>query len=150
MANRKNYSWWEYPVEFEPDDNDTVTITFPDLRGAISYGDDEEDALRHGLDALMTMISAIMDDDEDVPVPSVPKQGQRKVSLPPLVATKVLVYTEMRRQGVTKSELARRLGQDPKQVDRLLDVLHASRHDQLDRALAALGKRLEIRIFDAA
>ncbi len=148
MINRATASW-AYPVDFEPDE-DTVIIYFPDVRGAHSYGDNREDAHSHGLDALTTMISAMMDDGEEIPAPSRPRPGQRTVTLPTLVATKVVIYTEMRRQGVSKAELVRRLGQDPKQVDRLLDVFHASRHDQLDKALAALGKRIEIVIRDAA
>ncbi len=116
----------------------------------VTFGNDEEDALRHAVDALVTIISAKIADGDPVPTPSRHKPGQRTVTLPPLEATKVTIYVEMRRQGVTKAELARRLGQDPKQVDRLLDVLHASRHDQLDKALAALGKRIEIVVRDAA
>lgn len=140
----------QYPAKLEPDENKTVLITFPDLPGAISFGDDEEDALRHGADALLTVISALIDDWRVIPAPSAPRPGQRLVSLSSLAATKLAIYTEMRGQGVTKAEMARRLKQDPKQVDRLLDVLHASRHDQLDRALAALGKRIEIIVRDAA
>lgn len=141
---------WEYPVLLEPDDNDTVIVVFPDIQGAHTYGNDVEDALRHAVDCLITAVAFAVRHNQDIPEPSRPKTGQYTVTLPPLEATKVAIYVEMRRQRITKAELARRLGQDPKQVDRLLDVLHASRHDQLDKALAALGKRLEIVIRDAA
>ena len=150
MTSRKNMFSFAYPAEFEPDDNDTVIITFPDVPGAISYGEDEDDALRHGLDALITIISAYIDDGKAISEPTRPKKGQRTVTLPPLEATKTFIYMEMRRQRVTKAEMVRRLGQDPKQIDRLLDVLHSSRHDQLDKALAALGKKLEISVKDIA
>ena len=49
-----------------------------------------------------------------------------------------------------KAELARRLGARPATVDRLLDIAHASRLEQLDAALAALGKRLDVKIRNAA
>lgn len=140
---------WEYPVLLEPDDNDTVIVVFPDIPGAHTYGNDVEDALLHAADCLITAVAFIVRHNEDVPEPSRPKRGQHTVTLPPLEATKAAIYMEMRRQRITKAELARHLGQDPKQVDRLLDVLHASRHDQLDKALAALGKRVEIVIRDA-
>ncbi len=52
--------------------------------------------------------------------------------------------------GVTKAELARRLGWHGPQVDRLLDLNHASRLDQIEAALAALGKRLQVTVRDAA
>jgi antitoxin HicB len=47
---------------------------------------------------------------------------------------------------VRNAELARRLGQHLPQVDRLLDLRHVSRMDQLEGAFAALGKRIVISI----
>ncbi len=140
----------DYPVATELDDNATVLVTFPDFPEAVTYGDDEATALSNAVGAIIAAISARMDDGQDVPLPSEALDGRPSVTLPPLVAVKAAIYLEMRRQRVSKSELARRLGQNPRQVDRLLDVTHSSRHDQLDRALAALGKRLTVRIGDAA
>jgi antitoxin HicB len=56
----------------------------------------------------------------------------------------------MREAGLRKADLARRLGWHVPQVDRLLDLRHASRIDQIEAALAALGKRLVIAVRDAA
>ncbi len=56
----------------------------------------------------------------------------------------------MRAADVGKAELARRLNCHLPQIDRLLDLAHASRLDQLEQAFAALGKRLEVAIQDAA
>jgi antitoxin HicB len=56
----------------------------------------------------------------------------------------------MRDARLTQSALAERLGCDPRQVRRLLDLDHNSRLDQLEAALAALGKRLIIEVQDAA
>ena len=42
--------------------------------------------------------------------------------------------------------LARRLGWHMPQVDRLFDLRHASRLDQIEAAAHVLGKRLEVRI----
>jgi len=135
-----------YPVVLTQDDNETVLVTFPDFPEAATYGDDEDEALLNAADALRAAIAARMDDREDTPAPSRPRKGQPVVGLSALVTSKVAVYQAMREQGVTKAELARRLGQNPRQVDRLLDVTHASRHDQLDHALEVLGRCLEIRV----
>ena len=62
--------------------------------------------------------------------------------LPTLTAVKVRLYQAMREQGVGKAELARRLGWHMPQVDRVLNVEHHSRLDQMDAALAAIGRRL--------
>ena len=139
-----------YPVVLTQDDNDTVLVTFPDFPEAATCGDDEDEALLNAVDALRAVIAARMDDREHIPAPSRAPGGQPMVSLSALVASKVAVYQAMRAQNVTKADLARRLGQNPRQVDRLLDVTHASRHDQLDRALGVLGKRLDIRVRNVA
>jgi antitoxin HicB len=55
----------------------------------------------------------------------------------------------MRDKSVRKADLARRLHARQTTVDRLLDIRHASRLDQLDEALAVLGKRLDIRVRNA-
>ncbi|MDP6824399.1 MAG: type II toxin-antitoxin system HicB family antitoxin [Dehalococcoidia bacterium] len=139
-----------YPATLKQDDNGTLLVTFPDFPEAVTYGGDQDSALAEASNSLIAAISARMDDGEDIPAPSKLKSGQTAVTLPPLVAVKAAIYMEMSRQHVSKSELARRLEQNPKQVDRLLEVTHSSRHDQLDKALAALGKRLEVTVSDAA
>jgi len=56
----------------------------------------------------------------------------------------------MRALNVGKAALARRLGWHMPQVDRLLDLRHASRLDQLEQAFRALGKHVSIEIREAA
>jgi hypothetical protein len=48
----------------------------------------------------------------------------------------------MHAQGISKAELARRIGISPQQAQRLFDIHHTSRLDQIEAALAALGRRL--------
>ncbi len=136
-----------YPVELRPDDNDTLLVTFPDIPEAVTIGDDEADALAHAVDALETMIIAKMDDREDIPLPS-PLNGRPGVTLPPLTAMKVALYREMRQAHLRKADLARRLNWRPSQVDRLFDIRHASRVDQIETALRALGKTMMVEIRD--
>ena len=70
--------------------------------------------------------------------------------MPTLSEAKLNLYQAMRAEGVGKAELARRLNCHLPQVDRLLDLSHASRLEQLEAAFRALGKRLSIVIEDAA
>jgi antitoxin HicB len=51
---------------------------------------------------------------------------------------------------VRKADLARQLGWHGPQIDRLLDLDHAPRSDQIKAALAVLGKRLTVDCADAA
>jgi antitoxin HicB len=82
--------------------------------------------------------------------PSETEPALRIVRLPPLTVAKVELYRAVRAAGVSKAELGRRLGWHGPQVDRLFDLNHRSRIEHLDRALRAIGKRLEIKVADAA
>jgi antitoxin HicB len=72
------------------------------------------------------------------------------VALGPLEQAKVECYLAFRDSGLRKSELARRMRIPKTSIDRLFDLDHASRLDQLDAALRSLGKRLVVVVEDAA
>jgi antitoxin HicB len=59
---------------------------------------------------------------------------------------KLGVYQAMTEQGIKKAELARRLGWHMPQVDRLFDLRHASRLDQIEAAARVLGRQIEVRV----
>ena len=139
-----------YPAKFKPDENGAILVTFPDVPGAITFGYSEQDALAHAVDALETMLMAIIEDRDPIPAPSRLKRGQKSVRVPALTEAKLNLYQAMRAARVGKAELARRLNCHLPQVDRLLDLNHASRLDRLEAAFRALGKRLSIVIEDAA
>ena len=134
-----------YPVTLTPDDNGTILVTFPDIPEAVTFGDDEDDALLRAVDALENMLVAKMVDREDIPTPSSTDDGPY-VRLSALTTAKVLLYQVMKQQNIRKAELARRLGWHAPQADRLLDLNHASRLDQIERALAVLGKHLDVSV----
>lgn len=61
---------------------------------------------------------------------------------PVLTSLKLALRSEMLAQVVRKAEMARRLNWHPPQVDRLLDLSHASQMDQMESAFRVLGKRV--------
>ena len=129
-----------YPITLEDDDG-TVLATSPDFPELTTFGDDRDEAVARAVSALEEAIAARIHDRKDIPTPS---RGQTRAVLPTLTSVKVLLYRGMREQGVGKAELARRLGWHMPQVDRVLDVEHRSRLDQMDAALAAIGQRLSV------
>ena len=137
-----------YPVELQPDDNDTILVGSPDFPEMHTFGDDESDALRHAVDAMETAILGRMMDREPIPHPG--PIGRHSVVLPTQTVLKVELYRAMLADGLRKADLARLLGWHPPQVDRLLDVRHASRLDQIEAAFRALGRTIEIEIGKAA
>jgi len=135
----------------EEDDNDTILASIPDVPGVHSYGEKESEAIDNVREALIVMLSALMDDNEEIPTPGNIGRGKPSVAVTTLVASKVLLYTTMRDQGVSRSGLARLLGgKNPTHVTRLLNVLHKSRHDQIDEALDVLGQRLVVDLKSSA
>ena len=127
-----------------------VNVYFPDVPGAQTFGDDEQEALARAVDALETMFMGLIEYREDIPRPRAPKRGEKTVTLPALTVAKLELYQAMRAAGVGKAELARRLNCHLPQIDRLLNLAHASRLHQLEHAFSALGKRLEIAVQNAA
>ena len=129
-----------YPIVLDDDDG-AVLATSPDFPELTTFGDDREEALARAVHALEEAIAARIHDRKDIPEPS---RGAAYVVLPTLTSVKVMLYQGMREQGVGKAELARRLGWHMPQVDRVLDVEHRSRLDQMDAALGAIGRRLHV------
>lgn len=137
-----------YPVVVERD-GATFVASFPDVPQAHTVGKTKAAALARAGAALETAFVALMGDRKDIPRSS-PARGRSAIALPPLSAAKIGLYRAMRAAGVSKAELARRLDWHPPQVDRLLDLRHASRLDQIEQALHCLGKRLAVDVQNAA
>ncbi len=85
-------------------------------------------------------------DDLGIPAPSKPKRGERLVAVPVQTALKAALYLTMRECGITRVELARRLGIDEKEARRMLDPYHPTKAERLEWALAVLGKHAEVRV----
>lgn len=139
----------KYPLELTPDEG-TFMVTFPDFGEAVTSGADKADAIRQAADCLEEVIAARIAHREDIPTPSPLHDGQPSVFLSTLTSAKVLLWMEMRRQGMKKADLARVLGWDQKQVDRLFDFHHSSKVEVIDQAMKALGKRMVLELHEYA
>lgn len=137
-----------YRVHLAPDDNGTLLVTSPDFPELTTFGEDREDALARAIGAFEEAIEARMSDREEIPAPSA-GAGER-VALPVQSALKVLLYRQMLRQGVRKSDLARRMGLHKQEIDRILTLNHATSLARIERAFAALGKRVDVSIKSLA
>ena len=130
---------------FDNDDGGYV-VTFRDIPEAITQGDSIPEALTEAADCLEEAIAAYIDDKLNIPNPSAMQQGEYLVSIPIQTALKASLYLTMRETGVTKVELARILEIDEKEVRRILDPKHGTKLPTMEKALAALGKRIELRL----
>ena len=134
-----------YPILLVDDDNGTVLVRAPDFPEAVTFGDDRREAL---VRAVETAIVGRIADREEIPIPG--GVADAWVSLPSLSAAKISLYQAMREDGLGKADLAKRLGWHLPQVDRLLDLSHASRLDLIERALETLGRLLVVSVDRAA
>jgi antitoxin HicB len=133
-----------YPVVLEKDDNGTMLVSFLDVPEAHTFGDTKEEALMRAVDALLTALEARIADREPIPTPSEVGERQPRVQVPALAEAKLVLYQTMRQARVNKSQLARRLHTHLPQVDRLIDLRHRSRFDQLEAAFNALDHDIRI------
>lgn len=135
----------QYPAAFLPDTGGYV-VTFRDIPEAITQGDDEADALFMAKDALISAMDFYFEGKRPVPLPSQAEQGERMISLPASVAVKILLLNEMIKQKIGPSDLARRMGTIPQDINRLIDLHHATKIDKLEKAFEALGRRLDLSV----
>lgn len=133
---------FSYPIELIADDNDTFLVTCPDLPEVTTFGEDEGDATLRAFDAIEEAIAARIANREEIPLPC-EANGRSAVVLPIQTSLKIMLHQAMLAEGVRKADLARRLNAHAPQVDRLLDIRHASRLDQMEKAFKAVGKRLD-------
>ena len=142
-----------YEVVLEPDDNGTFMVTAPEFPEVTSFGVSQPEACQNGRNAIEEAIAGRIAAGEDVPSPMKDTTGKGWfVEVPALVFLKLALYVTCRDEGVTRAELARRLGWHREQVDRLFRLEHNSKLDQLEAAFTALGVRLsfDISMPDAA
>jgi antitoxin HicB len=140
-----------YPADLKEQEDGSYLVTFPDLPEALTEGADFMEAVFvEAEDCLAEAIAARIADGEDIPVPSRATPEQTPIPLDPVIAAKAALYARMRAEGISKVELAKRLKVHEKEVRRMLDPRHQTRIRRIEKALAALGKRLTITVSDAA
>lgn len=138
-----------YKIQTASDDNGTVLVTCPDLPEVTTYAEDGPSVLSNAVSAIEEAIAARIAEGAEIPTPAL-KAGDSVARLPALTAVKTLLYMALKAQGMSRAELARRLGWHREQVDRLFRLDHASRLDQLEAAFDALGRTLDVRVLEAA
>lgn len=136
-----------YPARFSPDKKDGgYVVTFRDIPEAITQGETADECLEEAAGALQAALEGRIMSELDIPKASKPKRGEHPIAVPVQTALKAALYLEMRKAGITRVELARRLRIDEKEARRMLDPHHPTKADRLERALAVLGRHAELRV----
>lgn len=123
---------------------EAYTVTFPDVSGSNTGGWSWEEAVEMAKDCLGVALGMYVKAREDIPTPSPLEKGQVLISVVPIVAAKLALYTAMREQGLTDDALGERLRLQEKAVRRLLDPGHRSPMAAVEKALEAVGRSLVV------
>ena len=142
---------YAYPCKIVRDEEEAkatgreaYVVTFPDVYGAVTGGWSWKEAMEMAEDCLGVALGMYVKAREDIPVPGPLADGQVLISVPPIIAAKLALYTAMREQDVTNVALATQLDLQENAVRRLVDPRHRSHISTVERALRALGRSLVV------
>ena len=134
---------YDYAFRFTKE-GDGWVITCRDLPEAISQAEANDDRIEVAAGCLQAALESRIRDNEPLPVASKPRRSEAMVSPPVATAAKSALYDAMREAGISKIELARKLGIDEKEVRRMLDTGHGTKLPRIAEAVEALGRHLHI------
>ncbi len=140
---------YAYPCNLTPDEEGGLVATFPDVPEAVTGGKDRAEALAMAEDALATALAGYVHEKWNIPTPGKVTESQASVPVPTVVAAKLALYSAMRAQGITKVELAGRLGVSESAIRKLTNPDHRSHMSQVQKALHAVGRSLRIELTAA-
>ena len=135
---------FQYPVLLKSSDEGGYVVTCRDLPQLITQGEDRQDALEQAADAMDEVFATYMIEGIDFPEPTKARRGEHLVAPPAETMAKAALYIAMREAGISKMQLAKRLGVDEKEVRRLLDPHYGSKLPRIAQAISLLGQRLVI------
>jgi antitoxin HicB len=147
MAQMKSFV---FHAVFEPGDKRGFVVSFPDVPEAITQGADMTDAYVMAEEALG--LALLSYPARGLPLPKMRARGGDllPVAVAADVAAKLAVLEAFGEAGLSKAELARRLGKNEKEVRRILDPRHPTKLPTLTGVLRTLGKRLVVGVEKAA
>ena len=132
-----------YPYTLEPQADGGYLVQFADFEEAFTEGATAEEAAFNAAEVLSLVIEQRLADGQPVPSPS-PDEGRPVARPQARVQAARLLRAPREEQGRTLAEMARALQTSWPSAQRLEQASANPTLKQLERAAAALGKRLSI------
>ena len=129
-----------YPATLEAQADGGYFVAFPDLEDTFTEGATEEEALFNASEVLTAMLEAKIAHGLPIAPPS--PVGPGTCGVAPDAKTQAALLVRFTRGSRALAEVARALGTSWPSAQRLEDPQHWPSLKSLDRAAAALGKRL--------
>lgn len=140
---------YAYPCQLTPDEEGGFVVTFRDVPEAATGGREHAEALAMAEDALATALVGYVHEEWEIPVPGGIEEGDVSVAVPSVVAAKLALYSAMRAQRVSRSDLAHRLGISEAAVRKMANPDDRSNMDRVQQALRELGHSLKVEVTAA-
>ncbi|RKR64013.1 antitoxin HicB [Yokenella regensburgei] len=138
---------FKYPASVSFDeDTGQYEIAYRDFNNLHSVALTEDDIELEARDGITAFIGDLIDSRIPIPEPSTALEGEIVLHLPVLTCLKAALHNAMISTGTRKADLARKLNQKGPQIDRLLDVSHASKVETLEQALYLLGYEVSVSV----
>ena len=129
-----------YPATLDRQPDGRYLVQFVDLADTFTEGQTKEEALFNAAEVLSAMLAWRLDAGQGVPAPSKKVRGASYIA--PDAKTQAAMLLRLARGERTLSELARAMETSWPAAKRLEDPAHWPSLKTLERAAAALGKRL--------
>ncbi len=129
-----------YPAVLEAEEGGGFFIRFLDFEDIFTEGETEEEALFNAAEVLSGMLAFKLDHGQAIACPSPGAPGVRLIA--PDAKTQAALLVRFTRGDRPLADVARALGTSWPSAKRLEDPTHWPSLKSLDRAAAAMGKRL--------
>jgi len=139
-----------YTLMLSTDQSGAFRARVRELPEVDAAGETADAALDRARTAVLQALMARMSAHREIPAGRAQAGDDRAVILPLQATLKLALYREMRAQGMRKIDLARRLDWHPPQIDRLLDLTHGSRLDQIEAGFRAVGRTVAFSVVGGA
>lgn len=131
-----------YPALFEPQEPSGYFVHFIDIPEAVTQGGTIEECRFNAAEVLSLILEDRLEEGQPVPYPSTEAEGAHWIAPDPNIQSALLIRLSREAEQKSLAELARALDASWPAAERLESPRHWPSLRQLDRAAAALGKRL--------
>ena len=133
---------YTFPCNIRPDEEEGgwgFVVSFPDIYGANTGGKTFKESIILAEDCMVVALSAYIHLGRELPTPGPYQKGQELLTVQPLIAAQLDLYTAMREQNVSLAQLAERLGISEQDAAPLLSLDYCTPIGRVMEALEALG-----------
>ena len=132
---------YHYPCNIKgtEENGEGFVVTFPDINEAITGGFTFRDSLIMAEDCLVVALEGYIVSERKLPTPSPYQKGQELLTVQPLIAAQLDLYTAMREQNISLAQLAERLGISEQDAAPLLSLDYRTPVGKVIEAMRAVG-----------